>query len=325
MDNTKILMVTGMNGSGKTTISFKIAQELENLGNNVCIVNFDSISPLSTIKNNYNNYNVSIAYVLTKETIITQKDIYSAMIPITDNISIISYIYGDTKDKYSRILNNRVRDFLELLSGIVDYIIIDTTSNIIEPENRQCIQMSDRIINIIEPDYKGLSYYKTFNRLIDRIDTNNTNIFTVVNKVFYDTDYKKYCLEMNLRYYQELPFVLDIIKNSNNLFKYNNNRTHEEQKFNKLFKLLMRELYKIDYDQELLESKIDIKEKQKVVYKSQTANDIERKIQEMKKESGNIKVATEKPKRGMFFNLFEKPKKSSINTKYVDDDDEGEF
>ena len=322
MEDTKILTITGMNGSGKTTIAFKIAKELENLGNNVCIVNFDGFQSLSTIKNNYNNYNVSIAYILTKEIEATQKDVYSAMIPITDNISTISYIYGDTKDKYSRILNNRVRDFIELLSGIVDYIIIDTTNNIIEPENRQSIQMANKIINIIEPTYKGLAYHKTFNTLLDRIDIDNSSIFTLVNKVFYDTDYKKYCLEMNLRYYQELPFVLDIIKNSNDLFKYNNNRTHEEQKFNRLFKLLMREIYKIDYDQELLESKIDIKQKQKVVYKSQTADDIERKIQKMRKENKTVKVASEKPKKGLFFNLFDKPKS---NKGYDYDDDGGEF
>ena len=50
--------------------------------------------------------------------------------------------------------------------------------------------------------------------------------------------------------------------------------------------------------------------------------DIERKIQEMRKENKTVKVASEKPKKGLFFNLFDKPKS---NKGYDYDDDGGEF
>ena len=69
---TRILAITGANGSGKTTIALNIAKELENNDKEVCIVNFDTIHPLSTLKKNYENYNVSLGYILTKETTTTQ-------------------------------------------------------------------------------------------------------------------------------------------------------------------------------------------------------------------------------------------------------------
>ena len=188
-NNTKILTIVGAGNTGKTSIAFKIAKELENRDNQVCIVNYDTLSPLSTIKDNYEEYNVSIGYLLTKETGLTQTDIYTSMIPYTDNISFISYIYGDTKDRYSKIISNKVNDFLSLLKGMVDYIIIDAGSNIIKNEIKTSMQIADKILCVCEPNYKNIAYKKTFDLLLDRIDVKEEKITYLMNKIIYDENY----------------------------------------------------------------------------------------------------------------------------------------
>lgn len=323
MNETKVLTIIGANSSGKTTLAFKIAKELENIGNQVCIVSFDTISPLAVIKQNYENYDVSIGYILTKDTSITQRDIYTSMIPLTDNISLISYIYGDIKDKYPKLLSNRIMDFIDLLKGIVDYIIIDAGSNIIKVENRTACQFSDRVLNVLEPNYKSIGYYKTFNILLDRIDIDSNKITTLLNKIDYDDNYKLYCSKIGIKYFYELPYLREIEKNINNPFKKLEERIHNTEKYNRKFKTLMRMLYKIEYEENLNEEDINIKIQQQEIKEIgyDKSVEIEKKLQEMKRNNNNKNE--QKPKKSMF-NIFNKEKRNDNNT-YINNDyiDEG--
>ena len=325
MNETKVLTIIGANSSGKTTLAFKIAKELENNDNQVCIISFDTISPLATIKSNYENYDVSIGYILTKDTSITQRDIYTSMIPLTDNISLISYIYGDIKDKYPKLLSNRIMDFIDLLKGMVDYIIIDAGSNIIKVENRTSCQFADRVLNILEPNYKSIGYYKTFNILLDRIDIDSNKITTLLNKIDYDTNYKQYCSKIGIKYYYELPYLREIEKNINAPFKKLEERIHNTEKYNRKFKILMRMLYKIEYEDNLSEEDINIKiEKQELKEIGYDKSiEIENKLKQMK-QANQKEVPKEKKTKKSIFDIFKKDnsQKNNINM-YNDYIDEG--
>lgn len=332
MNETKVLTIIGANSSGKTTLAFKIAKELENNGNQVCIVSFDTISPLATIKNNYENYDVSIGYILTKDTSMTQRDVYTSMIPLTDNISLISYIYGDIKDKYPKLLSNKIMDFIDLLKGIVDYIVIDAGSNIIKVENRTSCQISDRVLNILEPNYKSIGYYKTFNILLDRIDIDSNKITTLLNKIDYDDNYKFYCSKIGIKYYYELPYLREIEKNINNPFKKLEERIHNTEKFNRKFKALMRMLYKIEYEENLNEEDINIKIEQQslkeIGYDKSVEIDNKLKQIQNNNKNQNKEIKNTKTKKSIF-DIFKKDNKNTNknNSNYYNDyiDEGGEF
>lgn len=325
MNETKVLSIIGANGSGKTTLAFKIAKELENNDNQVCIISFDTISPLATIKNNYENYDVSIGYILTKDTSLTQRDVYTSMIPLTDNISLISYIYGDIKDKYPKLLSNKIMDFIDLLKGIVDYIIIDAGSNIIKVENKTACQLADRVINILEPNYKSVGYYKTFNILLNRIDINNNKITTLLNKIDYDSNYKVYCSKIGIKYYYELPYLREIEKNINNPFKKLEERIHNTEKYNRKFKTLMRMLYKIEYEENLNEENINIKIEQQEIKNIgyDKSIEIENKLKQIKLNTQKEEKQERKQKKSIF-SIFNKKENNNITkVEYSDYIDEG--
>lgn len=346
---TKILAITGANGSGKTTMALKIAKELEKYDNEICIVNFDTISPLSTIKSNYEKYNISLGYILTKDTATTQHDIYTSMIPLTDKISIISYIYGDMKDKYPKLLSNRIRDVIDLLTGTVNYIILDLTSNIIKIENRTCMQVADKILNIIEPTYKSIAYDKTYNLLLERIEIDKEKIIYLANKIIYDLDYKANIMKMGIKYYYELPYLTEIKKNENNPFKTLEGRTHETEKYKRNFKKIINHIYKIEYNNEEIEeeSKVYVSEFVNLTEKKETKDDlISKKIENLKNENNKQKTQEQEIKewlkdtddekeiqhkrKSILDSIFgskktiknEKKSKKKITTQYIDKGDE---
>ena len=323
-NNTKILTIVGAGNTGKTNIAFKIAKELENRDNQVCIVNYDTLSPLATIKDNYEEYNVSIGYLLTKETGLTQTDIYTSMIPYTDNISFISYIYGDTKDRYSKIISNKVNDFLSLLKGMVDYIIIDAGSNIVKNEIKTSMQIADKILCVCEPNYKNIAYKKTFDLLLDRIDVKEEKITYLMNKIIYDENYIININKTRIKYYMELPYLKEIFINTNKPLKKLEKRIHETEKYKRNFKALMQSLYKIEYDNLSNEnSNVDITYIKKDDTQLEKSIDIEDKINELKNENTDKKE--EKTKKSIFniFNKKENETKIKTNNYYIDDG--GEF
>ena len=326
MNNTKILAIIGASNAGKTTLAFKIAKELEKNDKEVCIINFDVLSPLATIKENYENYNISLGYLLTKDTSLSQREIYNSMIPITDKISIISYIYGDMKDKYPKLVQGKVRDFIDLInSDMVNYIIIDVGSDVLTVENRVILQTANKILKVLEPNYKSVGYNKTLNVMFNTIDINTDKITTLLNKIDYNDDYKIYANQMGLKYYKELSYVDEIQKNYNNPMKKLKERTHESKKYIKQFKILMKDIYNIDYEEEILESNIEIKEHIKPVIESRTANENSKKIENMKKSN---KVENEKENKGGIFSFLTKNNKSKeikkpVKNLYIDEG--GEF
>ena len=326
MKNNKILAITGVSGGGKTTLAFRIAKELEKNDKEVCIISFDTLSPLATIKENYENYNISLGYLITKETSLTQREIYNSMIPITDKVSIISYVYGDMKDKYPKLTQGKIRDFLDLInSDMVDYIIIDAGANLLKVENRVIVQMADVVLKVIEPNYKSLSYNKTYDLMLNTIDIDANKIINIINKIDYNDNFKVYINNMGIKYYKELSYVDEIQKNVNFPMVKLKERTHESKKYVKQFRALMRDLYDFEIDKELLESNIEIKEHIQPKIESRLANENKRKINEMKK---NVKNEDNEKKRigglfGLFNNNQTKTEEKNAYPKYIDEG--GEF
>ena len=158
------------------------------------------------------------------------------MIPLTDKITIISYIYGDIEDKYPKLLSNRIKDFINLLIGTVDYIILDCSANIIRIENRTSMQVADKILNVIEPTYKNIAYTMTYNLLLDRIDMSTDKIIYLANKIMYDVDYKANIQKMNIKYYYELPYLEEIKKNENNPLLSLKARIHNTELYKEILK-----------------------------------------------------------------------------------------
>lgn len=306
---TKVLTTIGARGSGKTTITLQIANELEKLGNKVVIVSFDKISPLSTIKDNYIDYSISLGEILTTDDIITQKTLYNSMIPLTNNISLITYIYGDVKDKYPKIIANRVRDFINILSSIdIDYIIIDGESNILNVETKTAITLTDRIINIIEANYKSVAYNETYNLMLDRVDIDKNKVLFIVNKINYDIDYNKYILEMNLKYHKELPYLEEIRLNENTPLKeLRNKKNHYTEKYKRNLKDIIQTLFNIKYENNNLEQVIEVKEMEAPIIETEESKKMKERIKALNDNFNNNvelenkeKEETTKKKKGLF-------------------------
>ena len=283
-----ILNIIGEHKTGKTTISILLAKALEKNDKQVCIVYLDKICPKSFVCSNHLKYTYSIGYLLTKEKPANRSDIFKAMIPFTDNISLITFMYGDFIKKFPELKEERFIEFLEILKNMVDEIIIVSNDDFNLISTKISYKEADVVLKIYEPKLSLLSYEETYKSTIfndSDFDTSKEKL--LFNKVKEYQSTLKYATNLRKTEYFSLPYIEQIEQNSDNFNAEIKYKLHNEKKFLKEFNRLLYYLYKIDTEE--------------IVIKEEPVK-IKKEVVDTKKDGGN--------KKKFKFSLFKKKEKN---------------
>ncbi len=159
-----MIAIWGSPGSGKTTLSVKIAKELAEKEKNVIIIHDDIFCPsipilLPTLK----DIDKSLGKIFANPTI--DQDIIlnnSITVRNQDYIALIGHLKGENPFTYPEYTKERVIDLLILLRHLVDYIIVDCSSILTESMlTITALELADKVIRLSKADFKGLSYFKS--------------------------------------------------------------------------------------------------------------------------------------------------------------------
>lgn len=188
MQKNKIIAVWGNPNSGKTTLAAKIANELSKKKKNVILVLCDNITPtVSTILPLTDAKNQSLGELLSAIQI-TQESILQKSITLGKNeyLSIIGYLHGENERTYAKYSKERVVDLFILLKHLADYIIIDCSSLIsYDILSRTALELADKVIRLISPDLKAISFYDSCMPQLAERKYNLQNHMKVLSNVKY--------------------------------------------------------------------------------------------------------------------------------------------
>lgn len=160
-----VLAVWGSPGSGKTTVSVKLAQYLTSKGNNVIIIFADMTTP-------------SIAYVCRPDDLVEEKSLGSilAAAHVTDELvkrnssfhkgnrylSMIGMLKGENKFTYPPYEQEQAKELLIAAEMIAPFVIIDCSSHIsTNLITGTALMMADSVIRLCGCDLKSVSYYNS--------------------------------------------------------------------------------------------------------------------------------------------------------------------
>lgn len=164
--DNQIIAIWGSPGSGKTTLSIKIAKELASKKKNVIIIHDDVFCPTIPIVLpllNEEETNKSLGKILASPNI-DQETILDNSITVKNNdyIAMIGHQKGENPFTYSEYIRERVVDLFILLRHLVDYVIIDCSSILTESMlTITALEFADKVIRLSTADFKGLSYFKS--------------------------------------------------------------------------------------------------------------------------------------------------------------------
>lgn len=301
--------IIGENGVGKTHLALALADKIESSGKSVIIVNFDVKTPASPyLVKDSTKYKTSLGYLLTKESVPTKNEIINALIPLSENIALLSFVYGDYYKKYPAFVEHRVTELFDTLYDIADYIILDCQSNVKFVTTRKAISFSDKVIYVAEPGLKGLSFFDTFSRLtIDQNKFDKSKYTLVFNKTKYYHHLDIIASKMGYDSFYSLPYLDEISKNEYALELFN-------------------PLIKIDYDTKLYKVQlyalinslfhIDIEEDEVFADNFASQLEEEEKLQNNQQESTQEtqdKAVKNTKKRGFLSKLFNLKRRKNDN------------
>ena len=169
----KLIAVCGSAGSGKTTFSVKFAETLyhRSHGKHSVIALFcDIVTPSIPVifPNRKEEDLFSVGSVLSK-TDFYADDVVSHMMMTKDrmNLGYLGYLSGENKNSFPEYKDVRAKNFLDVLCGISDYVIVDCMTmpggNIL---TTSALEKADHTIRLMTPDLACMSYYMSQGKML---------------------------------------------------------------------------------------------------------------------------------------------------------------
>lgn len=165
----KLLAVWGSPNSGKTTLACAIAVHLAFMKKEVAVVMCDNTTPtistvLPQVTNHVNATGTKLKSIgkIVSAVEFSTNDIYQqfVMVPNYKHLVLIGYAYGENGDSYATPVVYDVYDFYDKLSELVDYVIIDCTSDLLHnPLTTVGLEVAEAIVRTGGSTYKDLSFF----------------------------------------------------------------------------------------------------------------------------------------------------------------------
>lgn len=165
----KVITVWGSSGSGKSMFSCILAKALTRDKQKAIIINADFNTPMlpvwlpdqivetgASVGNVLSSVEIDTALVASKVTILKSYPF----------IGLMGYTAGENPLSYPEIKYDMAMSLVSNASKLVDFVIIDCSSNMTNFFTPAAIDAAEVIIRILTPDLKGINYLKAHQPLL---------------------------------------------------------------------------------------------------------------------------------------------------------------
>ncbi len=166
---SKIITVWGNPGCGKSMFCCCLAKVLTAGREKALIINADSSTPMlpvwmperiletsASIGNVLTGLEINTALVAERVTILKEYPF----------IGVMGYAAGENPFSYPELKYDKIKLFIAEAAKLVDYIILDCSSNMLNFFTPTAIEAADVIVRIITPDLRGLNYLRAHRPLL---------------------------------------------------------------------------------------------------------------------------------------------------------------
>lgn len=166
---SKVITVWGSPGSGKSMFCCILAKALTRDKRKAIIINAETGLPMLPVwlPEQLTQTSVSIGQVLSSVEIDTT--LVASHVTVLKSypfIGLMGYCAGENPLSYPDIKYNMVLELVAAASRLVDYVILDCSSNMMNVFTPAAIESGDIVIRILTPDLKGVNYLKAHQPLL---------------------------------------------------------------------------------------------------------------------------------------------------------------
>ena len=162
---SKIITIWGSPGAGRTTFAAKLAKTIykKEKAKVICIFTDNQTPVLPVLFPHSKKENLPSIGALLSKTQIEKSDLLNYLVTFKKlkNVGFLGYTDGENKFTYPEFSADKARNLLDTISSVVDYVIIDCSSDLSEPLNQAAIQNADSLIKLCSPTLKSVSYFSS--------------------------------------------------------------------------------------------------------------------------------------------------------------------
>lgn len=165
----KVITVWGSPGAGKSMFCCILAKALTRDKRKAVIINAEISVPMLPVwlPEQVIQTGASIGQVLSSVEIDTT--LVASHVTVLKNypfIGLMGYSAGENPLSYPEVQYNMVQQMVNAAAKLVDYVILDCSSNMTNVFTPAAIESGDLIIRILTPDLKGVNYLKAHQPLL---------------------------------------------------------------------------------------------------------------------------------------------------------------
>lgn len=164
-----IITVWGNPGCGKSMFCCILAKVLTAGKQKAIIINGDSTTPMLPVwmPDRVLEKSASIGGVLSSleinSAVVAERVAILKEYPF---IGVMGYAAGETPFSYPELKYDRIKLMISEASRLVDYIILDCSSNVVNFFTPTAIESADLCIRVLTPDLRGINYLKAHEPLL---------------------------------------------------------------------------------------------------------------------------------------------------------------
>lgn len=179
----KLVAFYGSPGSGKTSVALKTAMEtyIQTKDEVVAFLSPDMTVPsIALLFPNYAPDEVVSLSEIFDNTAITNESLLKNAVTVKSMKDFFALGFKAEENRFSfpTPTPEKINALFSALSDVAGYIFVDCTNDEADEISKKAILTADKVIRVITPDLKGMSWYSS-NKNIDR--TEGENLFNVVN------------------------------------------------------------------------------------------------------------------------------------------------
>jgi len=190
----KIIAVIGSPGSGKTTVTLKLAQELYCATTNGAVIYLNPSLKIPAMGLLFPNYTPDSIFSLGKlldKTDVFEEDVLDNLVTVKamQNFGCLGYKTGENRYSYAEPTADKVDALFKVLKNMAGYVFVDCTDDENDLISKFAIREANEVIMVIAPDLKSMVYLASNEREFGEKAVNALRILNVTeNELYSPTD-----------------------------------------------------------------------------------------------------------------------------------------
>lgn len=158
-----MIAVIGSPGSGKTTVTLKLAQELYCATTNGAVIYLSPSLKVPAIGVLFPNYTPDSIFSLGEmldKTDIYEEDILNHLVTVKsmNNFGCLGYKAGENRFSYPVLTEDKVKSLFDVLHKMAGYVFVDCTEEENDLISQYALGVADEVILVLSPDLKSMVY-----------------------------------------------------------------------------------------------------------------------------------------------------------------------